>query len=242
VPLDRLAAAGDPNLRRALLYTRGRRGPFTAADVARALGIHHNVARSRLDRLVEAGFLSVALERPGGRRGPGAGRPAKVYRVAPELQEVEFPDRRYADLIGLLLERVPVRRREHALRDAGREFGARLAAAAGLVPSRGVRAGLEGVCDALGALGFQTSLKSLEGDEAIFVTPTCPLRPLVVRLLGAGPIDEGMWSALIERATRGVLVAEVECDSRRCLDSRAACQVAASLQRQESASGTSASR
>jgi hypothetical protein len=34
VPLDRLAAAGDPQLRRILLYARGRRDPFTAAEAA----------------------------------------------------------------------------------------------------------------------------------------------------------------------------------------------------------------
>ena len=76
-PVDRLAAAGDPQLRRVLLFARARRSPFTAADVALALDVHHNVARRRLDRLAEAGFLVVTRERREGRRGPGAGRPAK---------------------------------------------------------------------------------------------------------------------------------------------------------------------
>jgi predicted ArsR family transcriptional regulator len=79
VPLDRLEAAGDPQLRRILVYARGRRDPFTAAEAAASLDMHRNVARSRLDRLVEAGFFAVALERRGGRRGPGAGpRPRSI--------------------------------------------------------------------------------------------------------------------------------------------------------------------
>jgi predicted ArsR family transcriptional regulator len=85
VSLDRLAAAGDPQLRRFLEYARRRRDPFTAAEAAVELSVHRNVARSRLDRLSDAGFLTVTFERPGGRGGPGAGRPAKIYRVAPDL-------------------------------------------------------------------------------------------------------------------------------------------------------------
>ena len=101
---------------------------FTAAEAADTLGVHRNVARSRLDRLAEAGFLAVAGARPSGRSGPGAGRPAKVYRVAPEFEGIEFPDRRLADLIGLLVEKLPVRRRPTALRDrmpSTRSFSAR---------------------------------------------------------------------------------------------------------------------
>src|SRR5215211_5327073 len=160
VALNRLAAAGDPRLRALLQYARGRRDPFTAAEAAIALGIHRNMARSRLDRLTQAGFLAVAFERRGGRVGPGAGRPAKVYRVAPELEGVEFPDRRLADLIGLLVGKLPARSREKALREAGEEFGRSLAEAAGLKASANVQAGLERVCAALASLGFQASLQA----------------------------------------------------------------------------------
>src|ERR671930_1479558 len=112
VPLDRLAAAGDPHLRAVLLFARAQHRPFTAAEAAVALGVHRTVARSRLDRLAQAGFLTVAHERRGGRRGPGAGRPANVYRVAPEFDGVQFPDRRYGELISLLLKKIPARGRE----------------------------------------------------------------------------------------------------------------------------------
>ncbi len=227
--LDRLAAAGDPQLRRVLLYARGRRDPFTADDVAVVLGVHRNVARNRLDRLVEAGFLAVKPERRGGRRGPGAGRPAKTYRVAPELEGVEFPDRRLADLITLLVKKVPARGRPKALRGAGEEFGRTLAAAAGLKRSRSVGTGLEHVCDALGTLGFQVSVVSVDGDTAELASPTCPLRPLVVRCSDAGPIDRGMWAGLIERGVRGVSADRVRCETPRCLTRDAACSVLLSL-------------
>jgi predicted ArsR family transcriptional regulator len=229
VPLDRLAAAGDPQLRRILLYARRRRDPFTAAEAAMELDVHPNVSRSRLDRLTEAGYLIVTLERRGGRRGPGAGRPAKVYRVAPELEGVEFPDRRFAELISLLVERVPTRGRPKALREAGEDFGRRLATTAGLRPSRSVATGLEHVCEALGSLGFQASMVSLEGDRAELASPTCPLRPLVVECPDANGIDQGMWAGLVERGVRGVSADRVECETPRCLTRDAACSVLLSL-------------
>jgi predicted ArsR family transcriptional regulator len=229
VPLDRLAAAGDPPLRRILVYARGRRDPFTAAEAAADLHVHRNVARARLDRLVKAGFLDVAFERRGGRRGPGAGRPAKVYRVAPELEGVEFPDRRLAELIMLLVKKVPARGRSRALREAGEDFGRRLATAAGLKPSGNPATGLERVADALGSLGFQVSVVSLEGERAELASPTCPLRPLVVKCPDAAGIDRGMWAGLVERGVLGVSAERVECETPRCLTEDAACSVLLSL-------------
>ncbi|MGH3029435.1 MAG: hypothetical protein ACRDNE_01470 [Gaiellaceae bacterium] len=240
MPLDRLAAAGDPQLRRILVYARGRREPFTAAEAAASLDMHRNVARSRLDRLAEAGFLEVALERRGRRRGPGAGRPAKVYRVAPELEGVEFPDRRLAELISLLVKKVPARGRPKALREAGEDFGRQLAAAADLKPSRSVVTGLERVCDALGSLGFQVSVVALEGDRAELASPTCPLRPLVVKCPDAAGIDQGMWAGLIEGGVRGVSADRVECETPRCLTKDAACSVLLTLGRQPTESSTTA--
>lgn len=233
MPLDRLAAAGDPQLRRVLLYTRGQRDSFTAHDAALALGVHYNVARSRLDRLAEAGFLAVTLERRSGQRGPGAGRPAKVYSVAPELEGVEFPDRRLAELIGVLVEKLPARVRARALREAGQDFGRSLASAAGLKAAANVPAGLERVCEALGSLGFQVSVDSLEGDRAILATPTCPLRPLVVKHPEVHGIDHGMWAGLIERGVRGVSAERVRCETPSCLSKDASCRVLLSLGPQE---------
>jgi predicted ArsR family transcriptional regulator len=229
VSLDRLAAAGDPQLRRVLLYARGQRDPFPAAEVATVLGVHRNVARSRLDRLAQAGFLTVTLERLGGQRGPGAGRPAKVYRVAPELEGVEFPDRRLADLIGLLVGRIPAHGRARALREAGEDFGRGMGAQAGLKASGNVRAGLERMCDALAALGFHASVRSLEGDAAILESATCPLRPLVVRRRDANAIDHGMWAGLVERGVRGVSADRIKCETPLCLSKDASCSILLSL-------------
>src|SRR5918911_5038192 len=134
-PLD---AVADADLRAALLFARSQDGPITADDAAAALEVHRNVARSRLDRLTAAGLLEVTRERRTGRSGPGAGRPAKVYRVAPELDAIEFPPRHFDDLLAALVEELPDAGRAATLRRAGAQFGRQLAAAAGLRPVRDV--------------------------------------------------------------------------------------------------------
>ena len=105
-PLD---AIGDRDLRETILFARAQPLPVTADEVAAAHQIHRNVARARLERLVEAGLLVASFERRTGRTGPGSGRPAKTYRVAPQLSALEFPERHYEQLIGLIVETLPER-------------------------------------------------------------------------------------------------------------------------------------
>src|SRR3954451_2898494 len=111
--MHRLDALGDWGLRETLLFARAQELPVTADEVAAAHRVHRNVARGRLERLARAGLLIASFERRTGRTGPGAGRPAKTYRVAPELSAIEFPRRRYAQLIPLAVHTLP--------RAAGRE-------------------------------------------------------------------------------------------------------------------------
>lgn len=224
---ERLTATADPELRRLLLLARGRAQPLTADEAAQILGIHRNVARSRLDRLVEAGFLTVSFERRTGRSGPGAGRPAKVYAVAPETSALEFPDRRSTELLGLLADRLD----EPELWRAGADYGRALAARAGLRPLQSVRRGLERLCRAVGGLGFQASLVDVDGDTATIASPTCPLRPLVVERPAAVAIDHGMWSALVESAVAGVRAERIACETHNCLDDHASCRIVLTLTR-----------
>ena len=55
-----------------------------------------------LDRLVEEDLLDVEFRRLSGRSGPGAGRPAKLYRRSDRQLSVSIPARRY-DLAGDVL-------------------------------------------------------------------------------------------------------------------------------------------
>jgi predicted ArsR family transcriptional regulator len=78
--------------------------PVGRDDAAAALGMSRELAAFHLDRLVEAGLLTTEYRRRGTRTGPGAGRPAKLYRRAPEVVEVSLPARHYARAAELMAE------------------------------------------------------------------------------------------------------------------------------------------
>jgi predicted ArsR family transcriptional regulator len=235
--LDRLAAVGDPELRRALVLARTRRGGFTADEAAAALGVHRNVARSRLERLAATGLLRTSFARRSG--GAGAGRPAKLYSVAPELESIEFPARRYGELVGLLLDEVPG---TQAVRAVGERFGRRLAHEARLRPADGLRPGLERMCTALAGLGFPVALAGLRGEAAELATPTCPLRPLVVERPEAAELDRGMWAGLVSSAMHGVEAQSVRCETGGCAETHASCRILLRVRQDTSSSGETASR
>jgi predicted ArsR family transcriptional regulator len=232
--LDQFDAINSAGLRAAFLYVRGSRAPVTADDAAEALGVHRSVARSRLERLLQAGLLDTFSQRRSGRSGPGAGRPAKQYFAAPESESLEFPPRHLPALVSRLIDELPADGREAALRHAGEDFGRDLARRARLWPRARVEDGLEAACSAVRSLGFQASIERVDGDTATIITPTCPLRPLVAERLEAAYVDRGMWAGLVERAVRGVRAETVECESHSCLDDGAACSVVLRLRRDDS--------
>jgi predicted ArsR family transcriptional regulator len=187
----------DPGLKDALLFARGRPQPVTADELAAAEHIHRNVARGRLERLMKAGLLIAAFERRSGRSGPGAGRPAKIYRVAPEVRALELPPRRYEELLGLLVDALPPRVRATRLHEAGAEFGRSFAR--GLRARATLRGALTSACSALRRAGFQATVVEAGDEEGLISTPTCPLRPLVHANARAAQLDRGLWEGLITR-------------------------------------------
>jgi predicted ArsR family transcriptional regulator len=61
-----------------------------------------HTAKFHLDKLVEEDLLDTEFRRLSGRRGPGAGRPTKLYRRSARHVAVTIPPRRY-DLAGQIL-------------------------------------------------------------------------------------------------------------------------------------------
>jgi predicted ArsR family transcriptional regulator len=227
--MHRFDAIGDQGLRETLLFARAQALPVTADEVAAAQGIHRNVARGRLERLAEAGLLIASFERRTGRTGPGAGRPAKTYRVAPELRAIEFPERRYEQLLGLIVDVLPERARHDRLYEIGVAFGRELARDARLRPVKTFRTALGRVCAALGGLGYQASVIETTGERAVITTPTCPLRPLVRAHPALATLDRGMWSALVAYALEDTSVDQVSCDTPNCQRDDADCRVLLAL-------------
>jgi predicted ArsR family transcriptional regulator len=229
--MNRLDSIGDRDLRETFLFARAQPTAVTADDVASAQLIHRNVARSRLERLAEAGLLIASFERRTGRAGPGAGRPAKTYRVAPELTAIEFPGRRYERLIGLLVDALPERARRHRLHEIGIAFGRELAREARLRSAKTLGTGLGRVCAALGRLGYQASVAEVTGDSAVITTATCPLRPLVRAHPRLARVDRGMWAALLAGALAGTDAGQISCDTPDCQRDDLDCRVLLALRR-----------
>jgi len=102
---DRIAALAtlDDPTRRAVFDLVVHSATAVSRDAAaEALGTSRRVAAFHLDRLADQGLLAVEYRRPHGRTGPGAGRPAKLYRWIEGEVAVSVPPRHY-DLVGGLL-------------------------------------------------------------------------------------------------------------------------------------------
>jgi predicted ArsR family transcriptional regulator len=128
-----LAGLGDP-IRRALYRHVAERGvPVSRDEAAHAAGISRPLAAYHLDRLVDDGLLEPRYHHRGGRRGPGAGRPAKHYVRADRPIELSLPTRDYAALAELLagaIEADPSGTARAALNRAAAALGAQLGAEA----------------------------------------------------------------------------------------------------------------
>ncbi len=134
--LASLSSLDDPVRRRLYEVVRERTEPVGRDEAAAAAGVGRALAVYHLDKLVEAGLLTASYQRPPGRSGPGAGRPAKVYTRSDREFAVTVPPREYELAARLLVAGGRVRSRaassRAALLDAaprlGSELGSRFAA------------------------------------------------------------------------------------------------------------------
>lgn len=131
--LATLAALAEPLRRRLYLHVVAQGSPVSREAAAAAVGVPRSVAAFHLDKLAELGLLEVEYRRPTGRSGPGAGRPAKLYRRSEMEVSFSAPERRY-DVVASLLAQALLDACEHDLapaealaavaRDYGRAIGA----------------------------------------------------------------------------------------------------------------------
>jgi predicted ArsR family transcriptional regulator len=123
--------------------------------------------------LADAGLLDSAYRRLTERRGPGAGRPARVYWRADREFSVSLPDRRYERVARLLAEGAERSARagkaaREAARAAGRDIGARV--------RRNRRSPQRVLREALEAEGFEQAAPDAEG---VIRLRNCPYDALV---------------------------------------------------------------
>jgi len=127
-----IAAVGaleDPVRRELYVYVARRGQPVGRDEAATAVGIGRPLAAYHLDKLVELGLLSASYARPAGRRGPGAGRPAKIYARSGREFTVSVPQREYELAAKLLVQAVAADESQNAraaLDRAAHQLGADL--------------------------------------------------------------------------------------------------------------------
>lgn len=211
---DAVAALVDPQRRD--LYRLAADHAVSREDAATALGIPRSTAALNLDRLVDAGLLTVSYERRSGRTGPGAGRPAKLYRATATELAATIPERHY-ELVGDLLAGAAEKADEAGI--PVREALAAEAFAAGAA----IGAGTEGLEGALTACGYAPCATRL-GDEASsdLVLENCPFHVLASRhtalICGANlEFVRGLVAATDDERTPVLAPAEGRC----CVEIRA---------------------
>lgn len=165
-----VSALDEPNRRRLYVYVCGRSGPVTRDEASDALGIPRQTAAFHLDKLADVGLLDVDFARLTGRTGPGAGRPAKLYRRADRAIEVNLPERSY-ELAGQLLAQAVDEAEESG--EAPRAVLARWAAELGRELGAGTGSTDGDLTRTLARSGYEPRV---EGDDIALVN--CPFHAL----------------------------------------------------------------
>jgi predicted ArsR family transcriptional regulator len=196
-----LASLGEPARRALYLYVAGRPREVSRDEAARVAGISRSLAGFHLDRLVEEGLLEASFRRLSGRSGPGAGRPAKLYRRSNRQVEVTLPERRYelaARILASAIDASDAPKTRKALvktaRGIGEQIGADARSRVGSRPGR--KRLLARMVDALSAQGYEP--EAAGGELRL---RNCPFHALVAEHTD---LVCGMNLALIEGVVEGL--------------------------------------
>jgi predicted ArsR family transcriptional regulator len=217
-PLGAVALLADPNRQRLYELVAVAAAPVSRDAAAAALGISRDLAAFHLDRMVDAGLLETEYRRLGDRRGPGAGRPSKLYRRVDAEIAVSLPPRAYDRLATRLAEALS--RSDPSGMDALREVarsqgwrdGQRARGDAGRHPPH--RRLKEALLDLLRRAVYEPTVEPVHGDVSL---RNCPYRSLAA---SHRDLTCGMNLAWAEGVTAGLddpeLVPELAPAPSRC--------------------------
>jgi predicted ArsR family transcriptional regulator len=179
---ERIAAfssLADPTRRGLYLYVISRPEGAGRDEAAEAMGISRGLAAFHLDRLIHDGLLVAGYRRLTGRTGPGAGRPAKIYRRSERELSFSVPQRNHELLARLFAQAMSSTTSDtpvDALLVAANELGISLGVEARR--AAGARAGRQRLLEAAAAVleenGFEPRA---EGNDCL-VLGNCPFSPL----------------------------------------------------------------
>lgn len=193
------SAFGDPTRRDLYLHVHGAPEGCTAGEVAEAMGLHANVARHHLDKLVSGGYLEVTQRSSAAK----VGRPAKVYRATTPELHLTFDvghDDILVTLLGKALSRLPESEAAELAEEVGLEFGRKMAesmdTASSVSSQKSFRSALHIVADALSAHGFAAHAER-DGDELRIVSGHCPFGDVAIEHPVICAVDRGMVKGLL---------------------------------------------
>ncbi|GGT79927.1 helix-turn-helix transcriptional regulator [Actinomadura citrea] len=189
--IDAIALLQDPVRRRLYEFVAAQGREVGRGEAAEAAGVARTLAAFHLDKLVDAGLLEAGSRRLTGRSGPGAGRPAKVYRRSAAERDVSLPARDYRTAAGLLAEAAETAGLDMELQDAARRRGRAL---------RGQGASfddLDQLADVLAGRGYEPVL---DDDGAVLRMRNCPFHTVAEQF---PPLVCGMNLALLEGLAEG---------------------------------------
>jgi predicted ArsR family transcriptional regulator len=175
-----VAALAEPVRRDLYLFVAGQPDAVSRDQAAAGVDVPRHTAKFHLDKLVTDGLLATEFRRLSGRRGPGAGRPAKLYRRADGEIAVSLPERTYDLAGGLLAQAIEASVADgtpvlDALDTAAATYGAvlgdqaRVAAETMVSPA----APRDAACQVLAASGYEPHL-----DDDTIVLRNCPFHAL----------------------------------------------------------------
>ena len=197
--LASLSSLDDPLRRRLYEVVTSQPGPVSRDEAASAAGIGRALAVYHLDKLVESGLLTASYQRPPGRSGPGAGRPAKMYARSDREFAVTVPPREYELAARLLVQAVeadPSDRSRTALAGAARRLGTELGSAFRPAAGEGDAAGQ----DVKGVL-TQQGYEPCCGADGVIRLRNCPFHQLAEQ---HRELVCGMNLALVEGLVEGL--------------------------------------
>ena len=207
--LASLSSLDDPLRRRLYEVVTSHPRPVSRDEAASEAGIGRALAVYHLDKLVESGLLTASYQRPPGRRGPGAGRPAKVYARSDREFAVTVPPREYELAARLLVQAVeadPSARSRAVLAEAARRLGTELGSVfrpspadrdAGEQDVAGPKAGERDVTGVLTQQGYEPC----GGADGVIRLRNCPFHQLTEQ---HREVVCGMNLALVEGLVEGL--------------------------------------
>jgi predicted ArsR family transcriptional regulator len=168
--LEAIALLDEPVRRRLYEWVVAQGHPVGREEASRSLGITRPLAAFHLDRLAEAGLLDASYKRLTGRTGPGAGRPARVYKRSDREILVSFPPRHYelaADVFAAALQRMGDGTPPPALVEAAHDMGEQIA-------ERAPKSEGAGLIEVLEDAGYEPTV-----DHDVIRLRNCPFDALV---------------------------------------------------------------